>query len=124
MKHKAFTLVEMLCVVAIIAILAACWFIDSWEGEMALQGIATGANLWQFTVDWREFRPNTIEDIKKAMRSGKRVELLYKQTLFRNPFTRDTCYLIRKVNFLDENGNVIPESIEAPEATKAPEDGQ
>jgi hypothetical protein len=90
---------------------------------MALQGLATtGANLWEFTVDSRQ--PITIENMKKAMRSGKRVELAYKQTLFRNPFTRDTCYLIRKVNFLDENGNVIPESIEAPEATKAPEDGQ
>lgn len=119
---KAFTLIELLIVMAIVCIitvliaggLTSCSnsagsragivskishkgvAFKSWEGELML-GKGESANVWLFSVTDLK----VVDQIKDAMRSGKRVELEYTQKFIR-PLTRDTSYIITKVTVLEE----------------------
>lgn len=119
---KAFTLTELLIIIAIIAILAAMLAgfaggcskaegsragivsklsykgiaFKSWEGELML-GKGESANVWQFSV----IDPKVVEALQGALRSGNRVELSYRQQLL-PPVKRSTHYTIIKVTVLDQ----------------------
>lgn len=131
-KNKGFTLIELLVCLAIISILASMIFLGtggcsvsdgfrvgtiskftnkgifnkSWEGELVMGGVVNKgglgmvANLWRFSTLNKEM----ADKINQAASSGKRVKIIYKQTFFRNPFVRDTTYLVQSVEILDGNG--------------------
>jgi hypothetical protein len=76
-------------------------FLKSWEGEMALSGLRGGehgpaANLWEFTAT----DPAVIEQLQAVQESAQTARLHYTQTLFYNPFVRDTTYTVNKAEVL------------------------
>lgn len=130
-KNKGFTLIKGLVCVAIVFILigiifgsaSGCnvnvsdgfrvgtiskftnkgIFKKSWEGELIMGGVinkgesGTVANLWRFsTLDKK-----IADEINQAASSGKKVKITYHQTFIRNPFVRDTTYLVKSVEILD-----------------------
>lgn len=121
MKNKAFTLIELLTVLAIVGILLALVAggaagcsqsegsrvgiiskiskkgiaMKSWEGDLLL-GTGNSTTVWSFSVDDEK----VVEQIQAAMRSGKRVELTYEQSLFK--CTTDTTYDVIKVTVLEQ----------------------
>jgi prepilin-type N-terminal cleavage/methylation domain-containing protein len=124
-KLTGFTLIELLVVCAIIAILAGLvlgagggcsrssgtrvgtitkfsykgiWkSTKSWEGDMAMEGIATGedgktmANVWHFSV----LDPKMATNIEALV--GKKVKARYEESFARNPLRRSTRYLVISV---------------------------
>jgi len=122
--EQAFTLIELLVVCAILAILAAivlgtaggCSRSDgervgtltkfsykgmfkstkSWEGEMVLGGVrqtannGVTANTWDFSV----LDGAVVKKVQAILNSGHRAKLSYHQTFTRNPFARDTTYIV------------------------------
>lgn len=128
-KNKGFTLIKGLVCFAILSILFAIvlggisgcsvsdgfrvgtiskftnkgLFNKSWEGELVMGGVVNRgesgmvANLWRFSTLNKEM----VDKINQAASSGKRVKIIYKQTFFRNPFVRDTTYLVQSVEILD-----------------------
>lgn len=122
-KSGAFTLVELLICIAIIAILASLAFgavggcgskstgsrvgivtkfslkgvaIDSYEGEL-MMGNGNATAVWAFSVDKD---PTLVEKVQAAMRSGKRVEVQYRQKLIKG-FSQDTTYNVTDVKILE-----------------------
>jgi prepilin-type N-terminal cleavage/methylation domain-containing protein len=123
---KAFTLIELLLVVAILALLlglvvgvgGGCTrsegsragivtkfshkgnFTKSWEGELVMGGTRSSGDGVQQNV-WAftvgSGDTNIIAQVKEALRSGVRVELEYRQSFGHNPFKRDTSYTVTKV---------------------------
>ncbi len=75
-------------------------WLKSWEGELIMNGILQGsqgafvANVFQFSV--REEDTTTIKAIQKALESGQRVSLVYRQWLG-HPLSIDTDYEIKEV---------------------------
>ena len=67
----------------------------SFEGELML-GRGESANTWQFSVK----DTKVVTEVREAMRSGKRVELEYKQQ-FLPPIVRSTPYTVIKVTTLE-----------------------
>jgi prepilin-type N-terminal cleavage/methylation domain-containing protein len=84
----------------------------SWEGELVMGGARTKsdgngntsvvANVWQFSV----LDGTLAAKIDKLQETGHRAKLVYHQTLMRNPYNRDTAYIIVEAVDLD----AIPES--------------
>jgi prepilin-type N-terminal cleavage/methylation domain-containing protein len=121
MKNKAFTVMELLIVVAIIAILGGLVVggakgcsqsegsrvgiiskiskkgvaMKSWEGDLLL-GTGNSTTVWSFSVDDEA----VVKQIQEAMRSGKRVELTYEQSIFK--IATDTTYNVTKVTVLEK----------------------
>lgn len=65
----------------------------SWEGELNLGGMTTDANghmvmnTWDFTVT----RPEVVPEVQKALESGHRVKLHYRQW-WSSPWSMDSSY--------------------------------
>jgi len=123
-KRNGFTLIELLVVVAILAIVASIVLggltglgniskgtragtlqkfsykgvvHSSYEGELLLGGIVssgdnTSANVWEFSV----LDPSLADTLNNLV--GQHVIMHYYQTLFHNPLTRDTSYVVDEVS--------------------------
>ncbi len=121
MKKTGYTLVELLVTIAIIAILLVAigaafkgcstsegsragivtklsnkgLAIKSWEGELML-GNGSASSTWAFSIS----NDDIAKQVQEALKSGKRVELRYKQSL--TTFgQRDTPYDIVSVEKLE-----------------------
>ena len=119
-----FTFIELMIVVAIICLLASivlgggCSVSDgvrtgtitkfsnkgltaatkSWEGEIILGGVRKNdnggsvANVWDFSVE--DSNLTVISNATFACENSYGVSVKYHQTLWRNPFARNTCYYV------------------------------
>lgn len=68
----------------------------SWEGEITLGGLNQGAaNTWEFTVTDPEIATNLEACV------GKNITVHYSQTVFHNPFSRDTSYIVLSFETID-----------------------
>jgi hypothetical protein len=78
-------------------------FFKTWEGELSILGTTTNEqgvlipNVWPFSVNDEA----SVAAVQSAMRSGRRVELHYKQKYMTLPWRGDTTYLITKVDALE-----------------------
>lgn len=118
MNKKGFTLVELLIVICIIAIVGAAFLggdrtmgdgdrvgavaklsrkgiiFKTWEGQLILGGQGTvTTNTWDFSVT----NDAVLDDLRKAMDSGKNARLSYHQNFFPRPWSGSTTYFIQKV---------------------------
>jgi hypothetical protein len=66
----------------------------TWEGEMLLSAEnVMQPETWNFSVE----SDKVAEEIKAALSSGKRVELVYIQKLFNPPCTPESSYRVQEV---------------------------
>lgn len=129
-KLRAFTLVELMIVLAICAMLAGLvlsvgggcsrsngirvgtitkWShkgiwqaTKSWEGELTMEGVLAGSKGSSLANIWSfSVVDPTMADRVEAL-VGKRVVVHYDQTLARNPFKRSTVYLVTGIEAADK----------------------
>ncbi len=74
------------------------YVIKTWEGEM-VQGSfqVMTSTVWNFSVADHD----AVEKVRKAMESGKRVNVSYKQVMLRNPFRGETDYFVTDVKIIE-----------------------
>ena len=82
----------------------------TYEGQMTLEGLASngegvGANVWNFSIDETHARGENVAGLTKqlteAMKSGRKVEISYKQNLTAVPWRGDTDYFVQSVKMLE-----------------------
>ena len=73
----------------------------SWEGQLQMGADA----IWEFSI--ADESPEVVAKVRKAMRSGGKMELTYRQT--QNEVRRHhTSYLVTDVKTLDSKGEAVP----------------
>jgi hypothetical protein len=74
------------------------YIFKTYEGQLDLGGFnrETGGSTWEFSVTDEQ----VIADLEKAMNSGKRVKLHYKEKFFVIFYEGKTKYIVDKVDFL------------------------
>lgn len=91
------------------------YIFKTWEGELNIGGFSSNAdgsytpNVFRFSV--RDTA--TINDVNKALESGKRVKLTYRQVWVRNAYAADTDYYVTRV----EEADGPPAAQAAPQAS-------
>jgi hypothetical protein len=79
------------------------YLLKTWEGELNLGmvitdngGAAVGAqnNIWEFSIDNKDELINKLVDANKT---GKRVQLKYKELYFKLPWEGDTKYIVTDI---------------------------
>ena len=82
----------------------------TFEGQMTLEGLASngegvGANVWYFSVDESHSRGENVAELTKqltdAMKSGRKVEVTYKQNFVGLPWRGETDYFVQSVKVLE-----------------------
>ena len=82
----------------------------TYEGQMTLEGLASngegvGANVWNFSIDETHARGENVAGLTKqlteAMKSGRKVEISYKQNLTAVPWRGETDYFVQSVKMLE-----------------------
>jgi hypothetical protein len=90
----------------------------TWEGELNIGGFTASGdgsyapNIFRFSV--RD--PIIVNEVNKALESGKRIKLTYRQVWVRNAYAADTDYYIIGVEAAD--GPAAPQPQPQPEAAK------
>lgn len=89
------------------------YLLKTWEGELNMGmvitesgGAAVGAqnNIWHFSVKDNE---DLVNKIKEANKTGKRVQLHYKELYFKLPWKGETTYIVTDISLTEVTDSVI-----------------
>ncbi len=98
------------------------YIFKTWEGELNEGGYSgeTGAltrKTWNFSVLEVD---TTVNELKRAMKTGERVMLNYEERVIKFPWNGETMYFITDVEFMDKPKSIIPETLPEPKAIEVP----